>query len=125
MKKICCVACKFMFHPKRHVVNQKFCSKKKCQQNRRSMWLQNKLKADDDYKENQKRVFINWKENNPYYWRKYAQKKGSMKKMIFPKDNLEQSKKKEREYLNVDIKKADIVKLAVYGKLILRLNLIL
>ena len=66
-----CVNCLCSFYPAAHIKNQKYCSKKECQNARRNNWLLRKLKKDQDYQDNQKTYWSKWRNEHPDYWRLY------------------------------------------------------
>lgn len=70
MEKIC-EACKtiFLSHPK--VPRQRFCSRKKCQKERRRRWQKQKRSEDKSYRENQAAAQAVWLKENPDYWQNY------------------------------------------------------
>ena len=73
MRQILCAACDEPFTAKKHVPDQRFCSKPACQRERRRRWQRQKLKDDLDYRANQAAAQKRWRENNPDYWRRYRQ----------------------------------------------------
>ena len=73
MRQIRCAACDEPFTAKKHVPDQRFCSKPACQRERRRRWQRQKLKDDLDYRANQAAAQKRWRENNPDYWRRYRQ----------------------------------------------------
>lgn len=70
MKRIC-VHCKSQFRPSKYHRNQHYCTKKECQQARKTLWQKNKIKSDPCYKENQKDATRCWCNKNPFYYRDY------------------------------------------------------
>ncbi|MEI8055027.1 MAG: hypothetical protein WCH10_03390 [bacterium] len=66
-----CANCGNKFYPQKHVLNQRYCSKKKCQSARKTDWIRHKLKYDKDYKTYRQEIQNKWKSNNPGYWAKY------------------------------------------------------
>jgi len=74
MKQIQCAHCGHLFEPNPRVKNQRYCSKKECQQARKRLWQKQKLATDPDYKTNQKESQKTWRENNPDYWREYRER---------------------------------------------------
>ena len=71
MNKKHCVNCSCKLYPNRHIVNQRYCSRRQCQNTRRREWMRRKLRHDEDYKANQKEAQHKWKTNNPDYWVRY------------------------------------------------------
>jgi len=72
MERIC-ESCKNLFLPHPKVPNQKFCSRKKCQKDRRRLWQKQKRQTDRSYKENQAAAQIAWASRNPDYWKQYRE----------------------------------------------------
>ncbi len=70
MERIC-ESCKALFSPHPKVPKQKFCSKKKCQRERRRRWQKQKRLQDKSYRENQAAAQAEWLKENPGYWQKY------------------------------------------------------
>ena len=70
-KKNRCVYCNCVFSPAVHVKNQKYCSKKACQNARKNTWMRHKLQSDKDYKDNQKTYWNKWKKSHCDYWKRY------------------------------------------------------
>ena len=69
-KKKRCINCLCSFYPAPHISNQKYCSKKTCQQARKNSWMMRKLKSDKDYSDNQKTYWNEWKKRNYGYWQR-------------------------------------------------------
>jgi hypothetical protein len=69
-----CGNCKRRFNVRPQSPNQQFCSRDECQRARRSLWQQERLRSDLDYRENQLRANADWRARNPDYWRAYRQK---------------------------------------------------
>ena len=74
MPQIHCINCSAIFEQIPQVPNQLYCSKEKCQKERKRQWQEKKRKVDKDYKENQYRAQKAWAERNPNYWREYRKK---------------------------------------------------
>ena len=74
MPEIRCINCSAIFEQFPQVPNQIYCSKEKCQKERKRQWQEKKRKVDKDYKENQYRAQKAWAERNPNYWREYRKK---------------------------------------------------
>ena len=70
-KKKRCINCSCSFYSAANIKNQKYCSKKECQNARRNNWLLRKLKKDQDYQDNQKMYWNKWRDEHPDYWRLY------------------------------------------------------
>jgi hypothetical protein len=73
MKKLRCAACRKQFTPKGHVLDQQYCSDRRCQRERRRRWQQDKRRSDRDYRENEQRAQQSWGQEHPEYWRRYRQ----------------------------------------------------
>jgi hypothetical protein len=73
MLVIRCVSCGGKFLKRPQIFDQRFCSKAKCQKERKRRWQSSKRKRDPDYRDNQARSHKTWVKNNPGYWRKYRQ----------------------------------------------------
>jgi hypothetical protein len=66
-----CAACGASFLPRPQVPEQHYCSKPKCQRERRRRWKHGKRQTDPDYRDNQSRAQRSWSERHPGYWREY------------------------------------------------------
>ena len=66
-----CQHCHQRFPRRPHLPNQRFCSRKPCQNARKNQWRKEKLAFDMDYKDNQREAQKRWKAKNPDYWRSY------------------------------------------------------
>ncbi|WP_321904350.1 hypothetical protein [Paraburkholderia tropica] len=66
-----CAVCGQIFEPRAQTPNQRFCSKRDCQRERKAQWQKQKVKSDPDYRENQRRAQAHWSESHPDYWRSY------------------------------------------------------
>jgi len=73
MAKRRCAGCGCLFVPRRNVPQQRYCSTAACQRTRRRRWQRQKLKADADYRANQRAAQQRWCERHPDYWRRYRQ----------------------------------------------------
>ena len=73
MTKLRCAHCNDLFTPAPQVPKQTYCSKPKCQKERRKQWQKNRLQSDPDYRANQSRAQKAWTEKNPDYWRELRQ----------------------------------------------------
>jgi len=71
MNKRRCINCGRMFYPQKHIKNQRYCSRKECQNARKKEWAKYRLKHDKNYKTYRKAIHDKWKINHPYYWRYY------------------------------------------------------
>jgi endogenous inhibitor of DNA gyrase (YacG/DUF329 family) len=69
-----CANCKRRFHVRPQSPAQQFCSRDECQRARRSLWQQERLRSDRDYRENQLRASADWRARNPDYWKTYREK---------------------------------------------------
>lgn len=72
MEKIC-ASCGRLFPLNPKVSHQSFCSEKKCQKKRRSLWQQKKRLTDRAYRENQRDAQKSWVKRNRGYWKKYRE----------------------------------------------------
>ncbi len=63
--------CGRLLVPCPQVPNQKFCSRKECQQARKREWNRKKLASDPEYQEARKDAQKRWKDKNPTYWKDY------------------------------------------------------
>lgn len=66
-----CAACGECFQPRSQVREQRYCSKAKCQQERRRRWKRNKRHSDEDYRRNQAAAQRAWAAGHAGYWRDY------------------------------------------------------
>jgi hypothetical protein len=66
-----CACCGKPFRPNPRVKQQRYCSRKTCQQARRRRWQKRKLATDEDYRRNQADAQRRWRRRNPGYWRSY------------------------------------------------------
>ena len=70
MNKKRCLNCGGNFFPNKHIVNQKYCSKKRCQKARIKKWVE-RHKHDKKYKTNRREIQSRWRNSNPEYYKKY------------------------------------------------------
>jgi hypothetical protein len=70
-QKIRCAHCGCLFFPNPRVKNQRYCSKKVCQNARKRLWQREKLANDPDYEANRKDSQKAWCGQNPNYWKTY------------------------------------------------------
>jgi hypothetical protein len=82
MNKRRCIHCGCKFYPQKHIKNQRYCSKKECQNARISKWRHLKLKYDKDYQDNQKAAQLKWKLLHPDYWLHYKRSTKDNKKIL-------------------------------------------
>jgi broad-specificity NMP kinase len=82
MNKRRCIKCGCKFYPQKHIKNQKYCSKKACQMARKTAWTRDKLRYDEDYRDNKKAAQLKWETNNPDYWIHYKKNMASSRKPI-------------------------------------------
>lgn len=66
-----CSCCRRMVPRLAHVPKQSFCSRLRCQRERRRRWQRNKLAADADYRLNQQAACQAWRSAHPEYWPTY------------------------------------------------------
>jgi len=69
-----CKACGCDFPPRPQNPDQQFCSKLKCQRERKRRWQKHKRATDADYRDNQARAQRRWAQAHPDYWREYRRK---------------------------------------------------
>ncbi len=70
MEKRSCKHCHQLFTPARNP-HQYVCSRRLCQNVRKTTWRRAKHRQDADYRENQHHAYQIWRENNPEYWKDY------------------------------------------------------
>lgn len=70
IEKKTCLHCHCTFQPIRNP-RQQFCSRRPCQNARKSRWRHTKCRDDPDYRENQKDSYKIWVEKNSGYWKRY------------------------------------------------------
>ncbi len=66
-----CPHCGKKFIPHPAVANQRYCGSADCQKARKKKWQKEKLKSDQDYRENQAAAQKAWRQRNKGYWREY------------------------------------------------------
>jgi hypothetical protein len=69
-RKRACRHCHRLFIPVRNP-QQQFCTRRECQNARKSTWRREKHKRDPDYRENQNQACKRWRKKNPHYWKHY------------------------------------------------------
>ena len=69
-----CAACEQEFRKREQARQQRYCSEKKCQRERKRLWQLSQRKNDPDYKDNQSRAQRDWCERNPSYSREYRRR---------------------------------------------------
>lgn len=72
MEKKACLHCHHLFTPSRNP-QQQTCSRRLCQNARKSNWRRAKRKLDPDYRENQNQACKKWRKKNPNYWKRYRE----------------------------------------------------
>jgi len=72
MEQIPCVYCGKFFIPRNR--RQNYCSQPGCQRGRKAAWQRYKLKADEDYRSQQKLSNQKWLQSNSGYWKQYRQR---------------------------------------------------
>lgn len=73
MERIC-RNCGENFIPHPSVPHQEYCGKPCCQKTRKREWQHEKIKHDQDYRENQAAAQKAWRIKNPRYWREYRKR---------------------------------------------------
>ena len=71
MEQIPCVHCGKFFIPRNR--RQNYCIEPCCQRARKAAWQRYKMKADEDYRTQQKLSNQKWLQNTPGYWTRYRQ----------------------------------------------------
>ena len=66
-----CLACRRLFRPCPQVKEQRYCSNRECQKERKRRWHRKKLLDDPDYVQNRREAQRRWREANRDYWRRY------------------------------------------------------
>lgn len=66
-----CRHCGCLFQVCNKVKKHEFCNKEECQRARKRKWQREKMHNDADYRQDQKNVQEDWKNNNPDYWKNY------------------------------------------------------
>lgn len=74
MKNLCCISCGKTLIPPFRNPDIKYCNAPICQRVRKSLWQQQKMASDPDYKANQYDARKQWREANSDYSREYRQK---------------------------------------------------
>jgi len=88
-----CINCNRKFNLYKHISNQKYCSRRQCQNVRKNAWTRQKLKRNKDYKTNKKEAQYKWRINNPNYWVHY-------KRNIADSARVNRGKAKQRRKTN-------------------------
>lgn len=104
IKKIRCAnpACRCHFIPNPRVKNQKYCGKAACQRVRKTLWQRRKMKADPDYKQNQRDSHKNWLEEHPGYWKKYRERHPDYVKSNLKSQKTRDERRRRRDLANMD-----------------------
>jgi hypothetical protein len=74
MKKCPCKNCRRLFEISPQRPDQKYCKRKKCQRARKNAWQKEKIRTDEDYRQNQKDAQERWCKKNPDYYKTYREK---------------------------------------------------
>jgi hypothetical protein len=69
-----CRYCEKAFQPSKYQPAQSVCSQPECQQKRRSEYRQQKLVADDEYRQVCQDSSRQWRADHPEYWKRYREK---------------------------------------------------
>jgi len=91
MEKIICLNCRRVFVASPKHPNQKYCSRKKCQNARKTKWHRKKLAIDEDYRKNQSQSYEKWISNKSDYWKKYRDRNPD-----YTKRNREKQKERDQ-----------------------------
>jgi hypothetical protein len=73
MVKHRCVCCGESFRPCPQTPNQRYCSKRACQQARKRDWQNRKRREDPDYRDNQREAQRRWAGAHGGYWRTWRE----------------------------------------------------
>ena len=68
-----CTHCGQPFVPRPQVRNQAYCAAPECQRARKRRWQCDRLRADPDYRANQRDAQRAWQQRHPDYWRQYRE----------------------------------------------------
>lgn len=107
MEKRLCAACRQLFRPRPQCPRQTFCRSRACQRQRRQRWQEAKLRADPDYRENQRSAQQAWCARNPDYWSEYRRTHPEYRER-----NKAQQRARRRDQSGVAVAKMDASKLA-------------
>ena len=106
MNKKRCINCGCKFLPKKHILNQRYCSKKRCQNARKTNWRRDRLRHNKKYSLSKKEAQYKWKINKSDYWRS--------DKADASKDNSNAIKAK-KTFLKIALPKSILVNLPKSG----------
>ena len=89
--------------------NQKYCGSPACQQTRKNLWEQEKLKRDPNYFEHRKKQKLQWRKNRPahHYQREYRQ---SHPQYVESNRRLQHMRNKSASEIALEDKTQEIVK---------------
>ena len=73
MEEVSCCHCGGYFPPDPRQKNPRYCRKLECRRARKAAWQRAKIRADPDYRANQKRCWQDWCKAHPAYWKEYRQ----------------------------------------------------
>lgn len=73
MEEVSCCHCGGYFIPDQRQKNPRYCVQAVCQRARKAAWQRVKIRADPDYRANQKRCWQDWCKAHPAYWKEYRQ----------------------------------------------------
>jgi hypothetical protein len=74
MKKRPCKNCRRLFEISPQKPDQKYCKREKCQRAWKNAWQKEKMRTDDDYRQNQNDAQERWCKKNPDYYKTYREK---------------------------------------------------
>ena len=110
-----CINCGCELNSPKHVLNQRYCSKKECQGTRRKKWKQSKLKDDKAYKVYCKKTQRKWRADNPDYQSKWRDRNPNYwiqrRKRLANKSTLHKEKSQKIKILVEKNVLADLVKM--------------
>ena len=96
--------CGRLLVPCPQVPNQKFCSRKECQQARKREWNRKKLASDPEYQEARKDAQKRWKDKNPTYWKDYRSRHSEYTRKNREQQRIRNQKQRQKRSVPMIVK---------------------
>ncbi|MFC1835436.1 hypothetical protein ACFL2Q_11990 [Thermodesulfobacteriota bacterium] len=110
MKKRRCSACCGLYEPCLKVKNQRYCSDKACQRERKRLWQKRKRAEDAAYRANQLDANKKWRKKNPNYWRDYRKRHSDY---VARNRELQLERNRRRRHTSAPIAKMDAINVKI------------
>ena len=112
MDKFPCKNCRRLFEISPQRPDQKYCKRKKCQRARKNAWQKEKIRTDEDYRQNIKDAQERWCKKNPDYYKTYREKNPAYTKknrLAQVERNLKKRSISNQTFIDNSIAKMDVL----------------